>query len=123
MESSGNSILKIYASSTDRINNMLLYEYIVNSARSNGISGVTVFRGIMGYGRSSKISSSKFWELTEKLPIMIELIDTTENLETFFRFIQLDLVKMPKGCVVIMEPVTVKLQKPGTPDGVKPEDF
>lgn len=123
MESSGNSILKIYASSTDRINNMLLYEYLVNSARSNGISGVTVFRGIMGYGRSSKISTSKFWELTEKLPIVIEMIDTTENLETFFKLIQRDLVKMPKGCVVVMEPVIVRLQKPGTPEGLKPDDF
>lgn len=92
-------------------------------ARDNGISGVTIFRGVMGYGRSSKISSSKFWELTEKLPIVIELIDTSETLETFFKLIQLDLVKMPKGCLVVMEPVIVKLMKPGTPHGVKPDDY
>lgn len=123
MENSGNAILKIYASSTDKIKNMLLYEYLLNVARDNGISGITVFRGIMGYGRSSKISSSKFWELTEKLPIVIEVIDTTENLEIFFKLIQRDLVKMPKGCVVVMEPVIVKLMKPGTPHGVNPDDY
>jgi PII-like signaling protein len=123
MESTGTSILKIYASSTDRINNTLLYEHVLNMAKDKGISGVTVFRGIMGYGRSSKISTSRFWELTEKLPIMIEMIDTTKNLETFFRLIERDLVKMPKGCVVIMEPATVLLQKPGHKDGTTPEDF
>ncbi len=123
MENSGNAILKIYASSTDKINNMLLYEYILRVAKDNKISGVTVFRGIMGYGRSSKISTSKFWELTEKLPIVIEIIDTTENLEKFFKLVQLDLVKMPKGCLVVLEPVIVKLLKPGAPHGVNPDDF
>lgn len=113
MKSSGNAILKIYASSTDRIDSKLLYEHIVNMAKDNGISGVTVYRGIMGYGKSSKISSSKFWELTEKLPVMIEIIDTSEALEKFYNLIEPDLHTMPKGCLVTIDPVTVKLQKQG----------
>lgn len=114
MENSENSILKIYASSTDKIGSKLLYEHIVYLAKEKGISGVTVYRGIMGYGSSSShISSSRFWELTEKLPVMIEIIDRTEVLELFYGLIEPDLVKMPKGCLVSMEPVLIKLQKPG----------
>lgn len=68
---SASSILKIFASSTDKIGTKLFYEYVVHAAKDFGVSGVTVYRGIMGYGRSSRISSSKFWELTEKLPVVI----------------------------------------------------
>ncbi len=113
MNDSENSILKIYASTTDKIGSKLLYEHIVHQAKSAGVSGVTVYRGIMGFGLSSKIVSSKFWELTEKLPVMIEMIDSTDKLEEFYQSIENDLQDMKKGCMAVIEPVTVKLRKPG----------
>ncbi len=113
MESSANSILKIYASTTDKIGMRLLYEYVVNLARLKGIAGVTVYRGIMGYGQSSRISSSKFWELTEKLPVVIEIVESTEVLEDFYSILEPELLKMPKGCMVTFDPVTIRLSKPG----------
>ena len=113
METQDNSILRIYASTTDKIESQLLYEYIVFKAREDGISGVTVYRGIMGYGSSSKISSSRYWELTEKLPVVIELIDKTEHLQRFYKKISPDLINMPKGCLVLMENVSILLQKSG----------
>ena len=106
-------ILKIYASTTDKIGSKLLYEYIVHKAKDNGISGVTVYRGIMGYGASSKIASSKFWELTEKLPVTIEILDEKNKIEAFYKLIEPELIDMPKGCLVILEPITVKLVKKG----------
>lgn len=113
MENSEFSILKVYASSTDRIGSKLLYEHIVEHARDKGISGVTVYRGVMGYGLSSRISSAKFWELTEKLPVMIEIIDKTSVLNEFYSLIEPDLLSMNKGCLVALEPIIVKLHKPG----------
>jgi PII-like signaling protein len=109
-----NSILKIYASSTDKVGSKIFYEHIVYLAKEKGISGVTVYRGIMGYGSSSKhISTSKFWELTEKLPVTIEIIDKTIVLESFYKIIEHDLLKMSKGCLVTLNPISVKLHKPG----------
>jgi hypothetical protein len=108
------SILKIYASNTDKIGTELLYEHIVYLAKSKGISGVTVYRGIMGYGLSSRhVTSTRFWELTEKLPVTIEIIDQTEVLEQFFMLIEPDLKKMQKGCLVSLEAVEIKLHKKG----------
>ena len=46
------SILKIYISSTDKTDTDLLYEHIVRKAKEHGLSGATVYRGIMGYGRN-----------------------------------------------------------------------
>ena len=113
MSRSEHSILKIHASTTDKIGSRLLYQYIVELGKKKGITGATVYRGIMGYGSSSKISSSRFWELTEKLPVVIELIDTTERLEAFYAEIEEELLSMSKGCLVVMEPVKILLQKKG----------
>jgi uncharacterized protein len=113
MKTENNSILRIYASSTDHIGSQPLYDYIVREVKRFGIAGVTVYRGIMGFGSSSKISSSKFWELTEKLPVTIEMIDETEKLEFFFKYIEPTLISMPKGCLATLEPVKVVLIKSG----------
>jgi PII-like signaling protein len=114
METIENSILKIYASNTDRIGFDLLYEQLVVMAKQHRIAGVTVYRGIMGYGLSSnKISSSRFWELTEKLPVVIEMIDRTETLEKFYPLIEKHLLALPKGCLVTLQAIEIKLQKTG----------
>ena len=107
------SIMKIHASSTDRIGSKLFYQHIVELAREKGIAGATVYRGIMGYGSSSRITSSRFWELTEKLPVVIELVDDTTRLETFYTEIEEELIRMPKGCMVVIHPVSVLLRKKG----------
>jgi PII-like signaling protein len=114
MDTTRNSILKIYASSTDQKGFELLYEHLVILAKEKGITGVTVYRGIMGYGLSSpRISSSKFWELTEKLPVVIEMIDKTEVLDAFYKLIENELVSSAKGCLVTIQPIEIKLQKTG----------
>ena len=114
METNDHSVLKIYASTTDKMGIKLLYEYVVYLAKEKGISGVTVYRGIMGYGLSSThVSSSKFWELTEKLPIVIEMVDKTDILENFYKLIEPELLRMSKGCLVYIEPIKIKLLTSG----------
>lgn len=71
------------------------------------------YRGIMGYGESNLINSSRFWELTEKLPVIIEMIDKTETLETFYNQIINDLQNTPKGFLVTIQPVEIKFLKIG----------
>jgi len=107
------SRLKIKASTTDKIGTKLLYQYLVEVAHRKGIAGSTVFRGIMGYGSSSAIRSSRFWELTEKLPVVIEFVDLTKKLEHFYSEIEEELLSMPKGCLVTIEPTEILLQKKG----------
>lgn len=105
--------MKVYASSTDRLGSQLLYEAIVYKARETGLSGVTVYRGVMGYGLSSHVHTSRFWELTDKLPIVIEIIDLQEKIESFYSIIEPELNALPKGCLVTISPVEVRLHKPG----------
>jgi PII-like signaling protein len=114
MENKEHQVLKIYASTTDRLGHQLLYERLVYLAKEQGLSGVTVYRGIMGYGSSSKeVNSSKFWELTEKLPVMIEIVDEASTLLRFFEGIRQELLAMPKGCMVTLEPLKILMMKSG----------
>lgn len=113
MEKMSHSVLKVYASSTDRLGSRLLYEELVHRAREAGLSGATVFRGVMGYGLSSQIHSSRFWELTEKLPVVIEIVDTEEKIEKFYSVLSTELESLPKGCLVTITPVEIRIHKHG----------
>lgn len=109
----GHSILKIYLSNTDKLGFELMYESIVMQAKRFGISGVTVYRGVMGYGVSSKIDSARFWELTEKLPVVVEMVDETSMIDIFYKSVENELNKLEKGCLVTISPVQVKFHKTG----------
>ena len=117
MEKMSHSVLKVYASSTDRLGSRLLYEELVHRAREAGLSGATVFRGGMGYGLSSQIHSSRFWELTEKLPVVIEIVDTEEKIEKFYSVLSPELESLPKGCLVTITPVEIRIHKHGARKG------
>lgn len=77
------SLLRIYIGESDRHEGKPLYEWIVLKARESGLAGATVLRGILGFGPSSKISTFKILRLSEDLPVVIEIVDTEENLENF----------------------------------------
>ncbi len=76
-------LLRIFNGESDRYEGKLLYEWLVLKARETGLAGATVLRGIMGYGPSSRIHTSKILRLSEDLPIVIELVDTHEKLQSF----------------------------------------
>ena len=105
--------LRIYLSSTDKFEHQLLYEAIIVEAKRQGIAGATVFKGIMGYGQSSTINSQKFWEITEKLPIVIEIVDTQEKIIQFLRNTQSFFDKITKGFLITSESVTIELVREG----------
>ncbi len=106
--------LKIYMSTTDKLHHELMYEKIVQLAKKHEIAGVTVFRGIMGYGASSEhISNVRFWELTEKLPVIIEMVDERKRLQHFFDSIKSELDIFLKGCFITIQPVDVLYKKTG----------
>lgn len=74
------SLLRIIIGEESRHKGMPLYEWIVIQARELGIAGATACRGMMGYGKSSRIKTSSILRLSEDLPVIIELVDTREKL-------------------------------------------
>lgn len=80
-------LLRVFIGETDSYNGRALYEQIVLEARKLNLAGATVIRGIMGYGANSRIHTAKVLRLSEDLPIIIELVDTEENLNKIRPFL------------------------------------
>ncbi len=107
-------VLRIFISNTDKFKHNSLYEMIVFAAKRYGLAGATVLKGVMGYGSSSVIHSVKFWEITEKLPVVIEIVDEAEKIEKFTEKILPWFEKLRYGCMITIEKTNVILYKQGT---------
>ncbi len=105
--------LRIYISSTDKFELSPLYEVIVYAARSFGLKGATVLKGIMGYGASSTIYTDKLWEISEKMPLVIEIIDESHKLEPFLDHIKPYFEKAGKGHLITIDETTILMHKTG----------
>jgi uncharacterized protein len=84
MDTPENSLLlRIFVGETARHGHQPLHEAIVLKAREAHLAGATVFRGAMGYGKSSRLHTTKILALSEDLPVVIEIVDREEKIESF----------------------------------------
>jgi len=79
--------LRIYIGENDSHKGKPLYEAIVLKAREINLAGATVIRGIMGFGANSRIHTKKILRLSQDLPIVIDIVDTSENIEKLMPFL------------------------------------
>jgi PII-like signaling protein len=101
------SILKIYIGEADKLNGRPLYEEIVFTARKAGLAGATVYRGILSYGASHSIHTMKIFALSSDLPVILEIIDTAENLENFLPQLNKMIDDSKKGGLITMQEIDV----------------
>ena len=76
-------LLRIFIGEDDQFQGRPLYEAIVMRAREQHLAGATVLRGPMGFGKSSRLHTTKILRLSEDLPLVIEIVDSEENIEAF----------------------------------------
>ncbi len=76
-------LLRIFIGENDRHDGQPLYEWIVRRARDHGLAGATVLRGLEGFGAHTRLHTAKILRLSSDLPIVIEIVDTRENIESF----------------------------------------
>jgi PII-like signaling protein len=80
-------LVRIFIGETDTYKGRLLYEAIVLKARELNLAGATVLRGIMGFGAASRIHSAKLLRLSEDMPVIIEIVDTKEEIDKIMPFL------------------------------------
>lgn len=113
MENKKMKMLKIYLSSTDKINHVLLYEIIAQKAKEFGMSGATAARAMLGYGPSTTLRNTRYFELVEKYPVVMELVDEADKVDGFIKHISPLLQHQPKGCMMFSHDVDIHLLKLG----------
>ncbi len=80
-------LLRIFIGESDHYEGKPLYEQIVLKARALNLAGATVLKGVMGFGADSRIHTAKLLELSVDLPMVIEIVDTEENINKLMPFV------------------------------------
>ena len=76
-------LLRIFIGEIDKLEHQPLYEAILFEARKRGMAGCTVLRGIMSFGASAHIHTAKLIEISQDLPVVIEIIDHEKKINAF----------------------------------------
>jgi len=82
-ESRQGKLLRIFIGDSDRWQGRPLHEALVEAARAHGLAGATVLHGVMGYGAHSHLHTAGVLRLSVDLPIIIEIVDLSERLQSF----------------------------------------
>jgi PII-like signaling protein len=80
-------LLRVFIGEADSWQGQPLYRAIVLKARELGLAGATVLRGPMGFGANSRVHTSKLLDLSTDLPIVIEMVDAAEKIQTLLPFL------------------------------------
>lgn len=76
-------LLRIYISESDKYNGQSLYHLIVEEAKKLEMDGITVYRGIEGFGGHQSLHTTHIFRLSDNLPIILEIIDSEEKIDQF----------------------------------------
>lgn len=95
--------ISIYIGSSDTWHGRNLAVAIVERARKEGMAGATVSRGVMGFGKTSRIHRPHLLGLSEDLPEKVEIIDLPDRIAEFLPVLE----EMVSGGLVIVEDLKV----------------
>lgn len=101
--------LRVYLGESDTHEGRAVYVSVVEEARRLNLAGATVLRGIMGYGAASRVHTARFLRLSEDLPVVVEIVDEADRIDSLLPFI--DQV-LGEG-MVTLEPVRVHIYRAG----------
>lgn len=96
-------LLRIFVGESSKTDGISLYEKIVIDARAHGLAGATVFKGVMGFGKSSIIHTSKIMRLSEDMPMIIEIVDLAEKIDEFIPIVRAIFENSNSGGLITVE--------------------
>jgi PII-like signaling protein len=96
-------LIRIFVGEDDKWHGKNLYDAIVESLRANDIAGVTVYRGICGYGAHRRFHKEKRLSLSSDLPIMLSVVDEESKIRAYLPILE----QMVQEGLVVMSDVDV----------------
>jgi PII-like signaling protein len=101
------TLMRIHIGESDKWHGKSLHQAIVEMLRKEKFSGATVLRGVGGFGSSSVYHTDKILRLSQDLPIVVEVVESTERIEQILP--RLD--EMVEGGLISLEKVRVILYR------------
>lgn len=102
------TLMRILIGESDKYHGKPLYEVLLEHFRKKGLAGATVLRGVAGFGAESVVHTEKVLRLSLDLPIIIEVVETEEAIESILP----DLDDMIGGGLITMERARVIMYRP-----------
>lgn len=112
-------LMRIHIGERDKHNGKPLYEEIVDMLRKRKYAGATVFRGVLGFGASSRVHREHFFGLSLDLPIVIECVETDERIKAILP----ELDAIIQGGMITLERANVIMYRSHRPDEEGPDDW
>lgn len=73
--------LRIFIGEADEWQGRPLYRVILERAQQYGVMGATVLHGIEGFGPAHHLSTDRLPDVSDNLPLIIEIVDSMEHIE------------------------------------------
>ncbi len=102
------TLMRIFIGESDKYQGRPLYEALLERLRGKGLAGATVLRGVAGFGASSKMHTDKVLRLSLDLPLIIEIVETEEAIQSILP----DLDQMIGGGLITLERARVVMYRP-----------
>ena len=96
-------LLRVFIGDADHHHGRPLHDVIVERARAAGLAGATVLKGSLGFGASSVIHTARVLRLSDDLPVVIEMVDSEEKIDSFLPVLD----ELVTGGLVTLERVQV----------------
>ncbi|HPT16380.1 MAG TPA: DUF190 domain-containing protein [Kiritimatiellia bacterium] len=106
-ELSDAKLLRVFLGESDKIRHAPLYEAIVLEAKKAGLAGATAWRGLMGFGPTSRIRTAKILDLSVDLPIVVEITDDESKIAAFLPVLDRLLAEANSGGLITLEKVQI----------------
>lgn len=112
-------LMRIHIGERDKHNGKALYEEIVDMLRQRHYAGATVFRGMLGFGASSRVHREHFFGLSLDVPIVIECVETEERIKAILPALD----SIISGGMITLERVRVIMYRPHQAEEEGPDDW
>jgi len=108
MEIAGQAVLlRVFIGESDKVGHLPLYEVIVKQAREAGLAGATVLKGVLGYGATDHIRTTKILDLSADLSMVVEIVDSEAKIEAFQPVLSGLIEQANSGGLVTLENIRV----------------
>jgi PII-like signaling protein len=103
-------LVRVYVGESDKWQHQSLSKALLYRLKKEGFAGATLFHGTAGFGARSIMHTTSILRLSEDLPVVIEVVDTKEQVEKLIPILD----EMVSEGLVTMEKVRVLKYAPGT---------
>jgi len=113
------TLLRVYLRNTDKHGWSSAGDSLVERAKSRGLAGATLLRGILGLDVAGQLVESSRWSLVEHVPLVLEFIDRPQAIGAFLadvaEIVHEGMATLERAHVLVYRPDRTAAKKPPLP--------